>query len=86
MTPLQSFAIFAGSIVLGGLWAIVGWQFTSAAYAIGFAATLIMGFCVVFFTKQTVGLIRRGLSWLQRTGKSLRESQVLLSQSRQDGP
>lgn len=86
MTPNQAFLLFIGSICLGGSWAVIGWQLTSAAYAVGFAASLIMAFAAVVFTKQTVGFIRLGLSWLKRIGKSPRESRAPLSQSRQDAP
>lgn len=78
--------MFTGSILLGGLWAVVGWQFTSGAYAFGFAATLLMAFGLIVFTRQTVGLIGRALAWLKRTGKSPRESQALPLLSRQDDP
>ena len=86
LTPNQAFLVFIGSVCFGGLWAVVGWQFTSAAYAIGFAASLVMAFGLVFFTKQTIGLIRRALSWPRRTGKSPHESQAHLLQSPQGDP
>lgn len=70
MTPLQAFGLFTISILFGGLWAIVGWQLTSLAYAVGMFVTLGMAFGLIVFTKQTVNLIRRGLSLLRRTDKS----------------
>lgn len=86
LTPNQAFAVFVGTTLFGGVWAVAGWQFTSAAYAVGFAASLVMAFGLVFFTKQTIGLIRRVLAWPRRTDKFPHEPQARLSQSPQGDP